>query len=177
MPREVQLDQQTPLLNHLSCLWVKVRVGWAAPEADQRDQRWEESGMQLSGVHGESRAKRASESTHQPQGHPATMALVADTLLGLGESPHVHFVPTMRVVTFLTKLMPKGINLSTVRQLVNRGVEMGNHKPWLPGSRAQREQGHRKHSGAGEPQMKGLHPSSSARGAHSQAGPGPRELA
>lgn len=108
--------------------------------------------MQLSGVHGESRAKRASESTHQPRGHPATMALVSDTFLGLGESPHVHFVPTMRVVTFLTKLMPKGINLSTVRQLVNRGVEMGNHKPWPPGSWAQREQGQRKHSGAGEPQ-------------------------
>ena len=75
------------------------------------------------------------------------MALVSDTFLGLGESPHVHFVPTMRVVTFLTKLMPKGINLSTVRQLVNRGVEMGNHKPWPPGSWAQREQGQRKHSG------------------------------
>ena len=133
-------------------MWVKVGVGWAAREADQTDQRWEESGMQLSRVHGESRAKRASESTHQPQDHPATRALVADTLLGLGESLHVHFVPTMRVVTFLTKLMPKGINLSTVRQLVSRGVAMGNHKPWPPGAWAQREQGHRKHLGAGEPQ-------------------------
>lgn len=68
---------------------------WAAQGADQRDQRWEESGMQLSRVHGESRAKRASESPHQPQGHPATVALVADTLLGLGESLHVRFDLTL----------------------------------------------------------------------------------
>lgn len=80
--------------------------------------------MHLSRVRGGEQGLRASESTHEPQGHTATMALVADTVLGQGEARHVQSIPTMRTVALVTQLMPKERNLSTVRQPVSTGTRM-----------------------------------------------------